>query len=135
MRDRSRRGKKGKRLFMFGGILVLMVILLGVGLVLLWNWLMPTIFGFGEINFIQGIGLLVLSKILFGGIKMKSGGNQKIRQTQIKNALKEVLAESKPEQAPYDSNEEVDELYETWWTEEGEAYFDDFIKDKLSEKE
>ena len=34
---------------------------------LLWNWLMPTIFGLGVINFWQALGILVLSRILFGG--------------------------------------------------------------------
>ena len=33
----------------------------------LWNWLMPAVFGFHAISWTQAIGLLVLSKILFGG--------------------------------------------------------------------
>ncbi|MDR3339132.1 MAG: hypothetical protein LBT25_03380 [Candidatus Symbiothrix sp.] len=35
---------------------------------LLWNWLVPGIFGFAAINFWQALGLLVLARILFGGI-------------------------------------------------------------------
>jgi hypothetical protein len=35
---------------------------------LLWNALIPTIFGLAVINFWQALGLLVLSKILFGGM-------------------------------------------------------------------
>lgn len=35
----------------------------------LWNWLVPTIFGWHRINFLQALGLLVLSKILFGGFR------------------------------------------------------------------
>jgi hypothetical protein len=35
-------------------------------LMLLWNWLMPTIFGLTTICFWQALGLLALSKILFG---------------------------------------------------------------------
>lgn len=34
---------------------------------LLWNWLMPVLFGLTLITFWQALGLLVLSKILFGG--------------------------------------------------------------------
>lgn len=34
---------------------------------LLWNWLMPQIFGLTTITFLQAFGLLVLSKILFFG--------------------------------------------------------------------
>jgi len=33
----------------------------------LWNWLMPVLFGLHAITFWQGIGLLILCRILFGG--------------------------------------------------------------------
>ena|SRR5213592_3929399 len=34
---------------------------------LLWNWLLPPLFGFPVVTFWQAIGLLVLCRILFGG--------------------------------------------------------------------
>jgi|SRR5579872_2379834 len=34
---------------------------------LLWNWLLPPLFGFREITYWQGLGLLALCRILFGG--------------------------------------------------------------------
>ncbi len=37
---------------------------------LLWNWLMPALFGLIAINFWQALGLLVLARILFGGFGM-----------------------------------------------------------------
>ena len=40
----------------------------------LWNWLMPAIFGLTAITFIQALGLLVLSRILFGGFRGGRGG-------------------------------------------------------------
>ena len=33
----------------------------------LWNWILPALFGWPEITFWQGLGLLVLCRILFGG--------------------------------------------------------------------
>lgn len=39
----------------------------GYIVMLLWNWLMPSIFSMGQINFWQAVGLLFLCKILFGG--------------------------------------------------------------------
>jgi len=33
----------------------------------LWNWLLPSLFGWREITFWQALGLLVLCRILFGG--------------------------------------------------------------------
>ncbi len=34
---------------------------------LLWNWLLPPLFGWREITFWQALGLLALCRILFGG--------------------------------------------------------------------
>ena len=42
----------------------------------LWNALMPTIFGLGAITFWQALGLLLLSRILFGSFR---GGPRGIR--------------------------------------------------------
>jgi hypothetical protein len=35
----------------------------------LWNWLMPALFGSHPISFWQAAGILILSKILFGGFR------------------------------------------------------------------
>lgn len=43
---------------------------------LLWNWLMPAIFGLHSIGFLQALGLLLLSKLLFGGFH---GGGRRRR--------------------------------------------------------
>jgi len=34
----------------------------------LWNWLLPALFGWREITFWQAVGILALSRVLFGGI-------------------------------------------------------------------
>lgn len=39
----------------------------------LWNWLMPAIFGLRVITFWQALGLVVLSKILFGSFHTHQG--------------------------------------------------------------
>lgn len=39
----------------------------------LWNWLMPVLFGLHAISFWQALGLVVLSKILFGGFHGRHG--------------------------------------------------------------
>jgi hypothetical protein len=41
--------------------------LVSVFVLILWNWLMPAIFGLGQVNYLQSAGLLLLSKILFSG--------------------------------------------------------------------
>jgi hypothetical protein len=47
------------------GIVILSIILFGGPLMVLWNWLMPTIFGLPEIGFWQACGLQLLATILF----------------------------------------------------------------------
>jgi hypothetical protein len=46
-------------------IISLVCLLLGLPLMLLWNWLMPVIFGLSEISFWQAVGLNLLASILF----------------------------------------------------------------------
>ena len=40
----------------------------------LWNWLLPALFSVPEITFWQALGLLVLCRILFGGLGMHGRG-------------------------------------------------------------
>jgi hypothetical protein len=47
------------------GLLILVIILIGGPLMILWNWLMPNIFGLPEIGFWQACGLQLLATILF----------------------------------------------------------------------
>ena len=37
----------------------------------LWNWLMPALFGLRAMSFWQALGLLVLSRILLGGLRRR----------------------------------------------------------------
>jgi hypothetical protein len=46
----------------------------------LWNWLMPGIFGLHTITYWQGLGLLILAKILFGGFHRHGGGGRRWKQ-------------------------------------------------------
>ena len=45
----------------------------------LWNWLLPPLFGLPRVTFWQGLGLLLLCRILFGGFGMNSSGGSKPR--------------------------------------------------------
>ena len=54
------------------GLLMLAMILFGGPLMVLWNWLMPTIFGLSEITFWQACGLQLLATILFKPTSLKT---------------------------------------------------------------
>ncbi len=43
--------------------------LFGFVVMSLWNWLMPALFGWRSISFWQALGLLLLTKLLFGGLR------------------------------------------------------------------
>ena len=46
----------------------------------LWNWLLPPLFDLPTITFWQAWGLLVLSRLLFGGWGMHGGGPARYRR-------------------------------------------------------
>ena len=56
-----------KKMILIPIFFIAMVILVGFVVMYLWNWLMPEIFDLQTINYWQAMGIIVLSKILFGG--------------------------------------------------------------------
>lgn len=93
-------------------------ILFGYLVMWLWNNLIPDIFGLGEINYWQAIGLFILAKILcggFGGSSSNSSAHKKQRKCSD-NELKKSKIKW--------------ELYDKFWQEEGESAYQDFIKRK-----
>jgi hypothetical protein len=61
------------------GILLFMAIG-GVLVLLLWNWLLPPLFGFRQVTFWQALGLLALCRILFGGRSWHGSGRSGYRR-------------------------------------------------------
>jgi hypothetical protein len=64
-----------------------------VGLVfrLLWNWLMPEIFGLTTISYWQSLGLLVMSWILFNRISFKDDESSKKQERRRKESLRQQM--------------------------------------------
>ena len=52
-------------------LLIVAVFLSAAGFIVmsLWNWLAPTLFGGPTLTFLQALGLLVLCRLLFGGMR------------------------------------------------------------------
>ena len=63
---------------------------------LLWNWLMPVLFELGVINFWQALGLLALSRMLFGGFG--SGHGFKRHKHHVGHHIREKWMKMTPEQ-------------------------------------
>ena len=62
---------RGKKLLVMVPIGILAIVLVsaiaGTLVRLLWNWLLPPLFGWPTLTFWQALGLLALCRILFGG--------------------------------------------------------------------
>ncbi|MGI4863547.1 MAG: hypothetical protein ACRYFZ_06455 [Janthinobacterium lividum] len=63
----------------------------------LWNWLVPSLFHGPIISFGQTLGLLVLSRILFGGFG-RGGGSWAQKRRQWKQHLESKVAHLSPEE-------------------------------------
>ncbi|WHZ11879.1 MAG: hypothetical protein OJF60_002318 [Burkholderiaceae bacterium] len=62
------------RFLKFVALALLAIAVLSAVVMLLWNWLVPALFaGAHAISFAQAVGLLVLSRILFGGFRGRPG--------------------------------------------------------------
>ena len=70
MRNRSKGGKIAMMIVLGIGA----VILFGFIVMILWNAILVPVLGIGAVSFWQALGILVLSKILFGGFKGRHGG-------------------------------------------------------------
>ena len=73
--------------------LLLFVFVGGEVVKLLWNWLLPPLFGWPTVTFWQALGLLALSRILFGGF----GGHRGMRSN-MRRRMAERMEQMSPEE-------------------------------------
>ena len=73
----------------------------------LWNWLMPSIFGLPELTFWRAVGLLALSRILFGGMGLGGRGDGKSddefspeQKARFRRMMRERFGLGAPEEKP-----------------------------------
>jgi hypothetical protein len=74
------RGNRIARVLKFIVFAVLAAAVFSFVVMHLWNWLMPALFGAHLIGCWQALGILVLSKILFGGFRGRPGGGMRWRR-------------------------------------------------------
>ncbi len=98
-----------KRVIFFAPLAILGMLLfafIGGEIVLhLWNWLLPTIFGWRQITFWQALGMLVLCRILFGGF-----GSRGHSRSDARGRIKERMAERWEKMTP----EERERARQSW---------------------
>ena len=83
--------------------LYLFAFLAGGLVMLLWNWLLPPLFGWPSITLWQGFGLLVLCRILFGGFGggggHKSSGMTAEERERVRQHMRRRVCSAPNEQA------------------------------------
>ena len=72
---------------------ILAMAIFGFVVMSLWNWLAPSLFGGHTISYWQAWGIIILSKILFGGFHGRSGPGGR-----WKHRMRERLEQMTPEE-------------------------------------
>jgi hypothetical protein len=63
----------------------------------LWNWLLPGLFGWRQITFWQALGLLLLCRILFGGLGVRGSHHSNMR-SRMRRRMAERWEQMTPEE-------------------------------------
>jgi hypothetical protein len=82
-------------LWTFWGLMIFAAF--GVVIMLLWNWLLPDIFGFATINLWQALGLFALARILFGSYEGKHWIGAHIRRNPIREKWMKMTPDERKE--------------------------------------
>jgi len=77
VRGRARWVVKG---IAFLGLAIAAMALLSLVVMSLWNWLVPSLFHGPAVQYWQAVGLLLLARILFGGLRARGGWHGHWRQ-------------------------------------------------------
>src|SRR6476620_6991955 len=87
---------KGFKIVGFASLALAAAAGFSLAVMLLWNALIPDIFGLGIISFWQALGLLVLSRLLLGGFGHRMG--HKLGGMRDRNAIREKWMTMTPEE-------------------------------------
>ena len=100
----------GGALFVFIGGTIVMV---------LWNWLLPSLFGLAVISFWQALGILLLCRILFGGFGMRGGGSDSRRRAadRIADRVAERISQKLENMTPEERERLRQRARERWGVE------------------
>ena len=119
-------GGRGPRIARGIVIGIAFALVFGIFARLLWNWLMPAVFGLKEITYLQAIGMIVLAHILFGHKgPRKFAGNWRGHGPSAWGAC-----------STGDANGLIKDWrwYDEWWKTEGRESFRKYIDSRGNER-
>jgi hypothetical protein len=132
----SRHGRSALRIIglTLGGVVfaVFFAFLFGLVVKVLWNWLMPALFGLGAITFWQAFGIVLLAKILFGGHGHGPRDRESRHERIFRNKFKRFAGAGggDREDGPVPGNGERWRHFRQFWQEEGRAAFEVYLERK-----
>lgn len=102
----------------------------GYFVMILWNWLMPAIFGITTITYWQAFGIVILAKLIFGTIGRGKGIDRDHDHDRYR--FREKLYHGPSDQSDAEADHfdrfKTDRRYHDFWSEEGKDAFDRYRK-------
>jgi hypothetical protein len=92
----------------------------GILVMLLWNWLMPLIFGLREITYWQAFGIVILVKLIFGTIGKHSRNDSHFRERWKRR-------DSEHDDWEYERGSEKWRHWPDFWRDEGREAFEKYV--------
>lgn len=100
-------------------------LIFGLAVQWLWNQVMPPVFGVGSISYLQAVGILLLSKLLFGAFR----GHHQNKHDHFAR-----FHHSRPHRFPWESgpgeefSREDYRFYDDFWKKEGREAFEAYLR-------
>jgi hypothetical protein len=111
----------------------------GYLIMLLWNWLMPTLFGLTTITFWQAVGIAFLARLIFGG--GKHGGDSNCKSNFRKSSPKSEFMNhfnkeywKEREKCGDFKSKDWKHLDDYWW-DEGEKSYKEYVERKNEQEQ
>lgn len=104
---------------------IILAVIFGVFVMLLWNVLLPDLFSFPKINYLQSVGLVVLARLIFGGVSFRNG---EAKASGSNAGKKKMINLSKLK------NISDWKYYDKFWEEEGKQHFENYKSKNMKDK-
>lgn len=115
--------------WIIGGIAlaVIFAFIFGYFVMLLWNWIMPALFGLPEIDYWMAFGIILLARLIFGNFGPGHGKPDEHHKYHFRSTFRK-------ERFPKWNNFKKWRYYDDYWEEEGEEAFDRYTEKRKMEK-
>jgi hypothetical protein len=112
---------------------LLFALLFGYVIMLLWNWLLPEIFGIVEITFWQAFGIIIMTRLLFTGLRMYPPHPSRSRFKSFNGNIGDHKRAFFDKNGDFKFSPRNWRHYKEFWDEEGKAAYEEYVR-KAEEK-